>query len=223
MQVKVHLIGFPPTDEADAIAIDPGAEESYGSACVRGASGDVRGGEANVRTEEDRGSHILGDVGREEVGPLALARPDGIEGCGWGCVLRAQVLDASYQTKDGTQQEWPMVSPRTPCSCEVKVRVAKVVDNKSRRGQVCASSLRVPIQMPTSCRRKKSSQWCRGAPKYLAGAKQKVETHHQTVSGAERQSCTNFPGQANRHVDEMQPQWFDAGGGSVGLFPSVEK
>lgn len=104
MQVPVHLIGFPPTDEADAIAIDPGAEESHGAPGARGASGDVRGSETKVRTEEDRGAHIMGEVGREEVGPRAVARPDGTEGCGGGCGLRAQVSDASNQTKDGTQR-----------------------------------------------------------------------------------------------------------------------
>ena len=101
MQVPVHLIGFPPTDEADAVAIDPGAEESHGAP---GARGDVRWSETKVRTEEDRGAHIMGEVGREEVGPRAVARPDGTEGCGGGCGLRAQVSDASNQTKDGTQR-----------------------------------------------------------------------------------------------------------------------
>jgi hypothetical protein len=57
----------------------------------------------------------------------------------------------------------------------------------------------------------------------FARAKQKVETHHQTVSGAERQSGANFASQADRHMNELQRQWFDAGGGGVGLFPSIEK
>lgn len=73
MQVAVRLVGFPPADEEDVVAVDAGAEKGHGAAGVGGAGGDVCRGETKVRTGDGCGTqHVMCDVQRKEVAPRAL-------------------------------------------------------------------------------------------------------------------------------------------------------
>ena len=51
IQVPIHLVGFPTTDETNAVAIDPCTEEGHCPTSVSGTSRDIGGHEAKVGEE----------------------------------------------------------------------------------------------------------------------------------------------------------------------------
>ena len=105
MQISQHFIGAPATDEADAIRIHIRTQESHGSGCTEGGSGDVAGheviGGAQDGNGEAQGGH---EIGRAEAGETqgerVKERSQRLRGGGVGV---AQMQDATNRGGDGTK------------------------------------------------------------------------------------------------------------------------
>ncbi len=69
MEVSVDLVGAPPAEEADAVAVDPRTHEDHGAAGASQPSRDVRGINAKIRGEPDGDPYEGCDSGRLEIAP----------------------------------------------------------------------------------------------------------------------------------------------------------
>lgn len=72
MEIAVHLIGPPATDEANAVAVDAAAEQRHSAACAGRANRDVGRGVARMRVQHQRGTNAVGEVGGEDVPHRAI-------------------------------------------------------------------------------------------------------------------------------------------------------
>ena len=75
VEVPVELIRAPPVDEANAVAINPGAHEGHGAAGPSRPCRNFRGKDAQVREEDDLGSYKGG-------APVRIALLESLDGGG---------------------------------------------------------------------------------------------------------------------------------------------
>ncbi|KAI2507088.1 hypothetical protein MHU86_7357 [Fragilaria crotonensis] len=81
VEVPVHLVRPPPTDQANAITVDPGAQQRHGAARTGGANGDVGKGVCGVGMKNECSSNAgCEGSGGDEVKGRVRPRAEGIKG-----------------------------------------------------------------------------------------------------------------------------------------------
>ena len=103
VQVAIHLVRLPTSNEADPIAVDARAEEGHRPSGACGPCRDVGDGESEVRVKSDRRANVACHVGRKQVGPNAIGENGIDRGSGARLVL-AKVGDPGDQAEDWTQR-----------------------------------------------------------------------------------------------------------------------
>ena len=158
VQVTVHFVRSPVTDQSDTVAVNACAQQCHGAARASGADGDISlGVHGVVGVEMENGSGALRQIrGRNVTEGGGIARANRVQRGVECSVLRAKrartrdAMAASTGHKCGCpERPWPMVSLRTPFFCWVKVSVANVAAKMSASEQERRSREREPIQSLT--------------------------------------------------------------------------
>lgn len=81
VEVPVHLVRPPPTDQANAITVDPGTQQRHGAARTGGANGDVGKGVCGVGMKNECSANAGGEgSGGDELKGRVRPRAEGIKG-----------------------------------------------------------------------------------------------------------------------------------------------
>ena len=142
MEVAVHLIGAPTSDETDAVRVDTATEHGHGAARACETRRDVAHGEVGERggrSRTVRRKRAVMSAGRTNrqgargVGRKALRGVIGVAPAARSWRMR-RASAATGQRVGWPLRPCPKVSPRTPFFCEVNVRVTKVAETMSGGG-----------------------------------------------------------------------------------------
>jgi hypothetical protein len=105
MKITKHFVGPPSAIQSDAVAVNPGTEESHSAARAGGANRDVGISIRWIRMQVERGPNVAGKVGRQDVTDLTRSGNDSTQrGRGIGEAVRAKSEDSEGETVNGVQQ-----------------------------------------------------------------------------------------------------------------------
>ena len=102
VEVTEHFVRFPPTNQADDVGVDAGAEQGHGAAGAETAGRNAVGVEIEGRSRGGGGcAQGLGN-GMAANGQPGVGLPNHVERGGGGGVVGAKVENAANEGKDRT-------------------------------------------------------------------------------------------------------------------------
>ena len=104
VQVAIHFIGTPSSNETDAVAVNAGTKESHGAAGTSGTRGDVGGGVGGIGMHEKCHTDATSEIGGKNMGKRS--RGVGADGINRGLEsgeVAAQAEKTGRDKVDGAQ------------------------------------------------------------------------------------------------------------------------